>query len=113
MTIYGIGTDITKISRIKKLLKNKKFIKRLFSKNEIKKCEEMVNKANHYAKRFAAKEAFAKAIGVGISKGISFNEIEVYNLKSGKPEINLIGKTQLIVKKILKKKKDQYFFNFV
>jgi holo-[acyl-carrier protein] synthase len=109
MTIYGIGTDITKISRIKKLLKNKKFIKRLFSKNEIKRCEKKVNKVNHYAKRFAAKEAFAKAIGVGVSKGISFNEIEVYNLKSGKPEINLIGKTQLIVKKILKKKKINIF----
>jgi len=109
MTIYGIGTDITKISRIKKLLKNKKIIKRLFSKNEIKKSENKVNKVNYYAKRFAAKEAFTKAIGIGISKGISFNEIEIYNLKSGKPEINLIGKTQIIVKKILKKKKINTF----
>ena len=104
MTIYGIGTDITKISRIKKLLKNKKFVKRLFSKNEIKRSENKVNKANYYAKRFAAKEAFVKAIGIGVSKGISFNEIEIFNLQSGKPEINLIGKTKIIVKKILKKK---------
>ena len=109
MTIYGIGTDITKISRIKKLLKNKKSLKRLFTKNEIKKSENKVNKANYYAKRFAAKEAFAKAIGTGISKGISFNEIEIYNLKSGKPEIHLIGKTKIIIKKIFKKKKIKTF----
>ena len=109
MKIYGIGTDITKISRIKKLLKNKKSLKRLFTKNEIKKSENKVNKVNYYAKRFAAKEAFAKAIGTGISKGISFNEIEIYNLKSGKPEIYLIGKTKIIIKKIFKKKKIKTF----
>ena len=109
MKIYGIGIDITKISRIKKLLKNEKFIKRLFSKNEIKRCEKKVNKENYYAKRFAAKEAFSKAIGIGISKGINLNEIEIYNLKSGKPEINLIGKTKKIIKKIFKKKNINIF----
>ena len=95
MKIYGIGTDIVDVDRIKKSLKNKKLLHRLFNKEEILKCNNLKNSHNCYAKRFAAKEAFAKAIGVGVSKGISFNEIEVYNLKSGKPEINLIGKTQL------------------
>ena len=109
MKIYGIGIDITKISRIKKLLKNEKIIKRLFSKNEIKKCKKKVNKEHYYAKRFAAKEAFSKAIGIGVSKGINFNEIEIYNLKSGKPEINLVGKTKIIIKKIFKKKNINIF----
>ena len=58
MKIYGIGTDIANINRIKKSLKNKDFIKRLFDKNEVKKCSSQINKANCYAKRFAAKEAF-------------------------------------------------------
>ena len=104
MKIYGIGTDIANINRIKKSLKNKDFIDRLFDKNEIKKCSIQINKANCYAKRFAAKEAFSKALGTGISKGISFNEIVVLNEKSGKPYIKLINKTKKIVERKLKKK---------
>ena len=105
MKIYGIGTDIININRIKKSIKNKNFVKRLFSKNEIIKCKNKINESNCYAKRFAAKEAFSKAIGIGISKGLSFNEITVNNIKSGKPEILLTGKTKKIVHKIIKKKK--------
>ena len=52
---------------------------------------------------------FSKAIGIGVSKGINFNEIEIYNLKSGKPEIKLVGKTKIIVKKIFKKKNINIF----
>ena len=58
-----------------------------------------------FCKRFAAKEAFAKALGTGIANGINFNEILVLNQKSGKPFIKLINKTKLNVKKKLKKKK--------
>lgn len=105
MKIYGIGTDIININRIKKSIKNKNFVKRLFSKNEIIKCKNKINESNCYAKRFAAKEAFSKAIGIGISKGLSFNEITVNNIKSGKPEILLTGKTKKIVHKIIKKNK--------
>ena len=75
MKIYGIGTDITNINRIKKLIKNKKFIYRIFHKSEINKCNKQKNISNCYAKRFAAKEAFSKALGTGISKGINFREI--------------------------------------
>ena len=65
--IYGIGTDIVDISRIKKLLnKNKRLINRIFSTREIKYCESRSNKISSYSKRFAAKEAFAKALGTGI-----------------------------------------------
>ena len=111
MKIYGIGTDIANINRIKKSLKNKNFIDRLFSKNEVKKCNNQINKANCYAKRFAAKEAFSKAIGTGISKGINFNEIIVHNIKSGKPNIKLLGNTKKIVNRILNKKKFNIFLS--
>ena len=111
MRIYGIGTDIANINRIKKSLKNKDFIDRLFNKNEVKKCNNQINKANCYAKRFAAKEAFSKAMGTGISKGINFNEIIVHNIKSGKPNIKLLGNTKKIVNKILNKKKFNIFLS--
>ena len=111
MKIYGIGTDIANINRIKKSLKNKDLISRLFNKNEVKKCNNQINKANCYAKRFAAKEAFSKAIGTGISKGINFNEIIVHNIKSGKPNIKLLGNTKKVVNKILNKKKFNIFLS--
>ena len=104
--IFGIGTDLIDISRMKKLLnKNKKFINRIFSVNEIKYCESRSNKIASYAKRFAAKEAFTKALGTGVSKGIFFNEISVNNNKDGAPFIELLGKTKLIVLSLIKKKK--------
>ena len=105
MKIFGIGTDIANINRFKKTLKNKKFINRVFNIVEIKKCNSNINKNNCYAKRFAAKEAFSKAIGTGISSGINFKEIIVYNIKTGKPKIKLLGNTKKIVNKIINKKK--------
>ena len=105
MKIYGIGTDIINIQRIKKSLNSKKFEKRVFNKVEISRCKLQTNKINCFAKRFAAKEAFSKAIGTGISKGIKFDEIVIHNIKSGKPQIKLIGNTKKKVHMILKKKK--------
>ena len=105
MTIYGIGTDIVSIKRIKSSLKKKNFIRHIYSKKEVLKCKETVNPHNCYAKRFAAKEAFSKAIGTGISNGINFNEITVLNNRSGKPYIDLKGQTKKKIKKILKQKK--------
>ena len=103
--IFGIGTDIVNISRIKELLnKNKKFKNRIFSIKEIEYCETRKNKFASYSKRFAAKEAFSKALGIGISKGISFNEISINNNKNGAPFIELIGKTKVIVKNLTKSK---------
>jgi holo-[acyl-carrier protein] synthase len=104
MKIYGIGTDIVSVDRIKKLLKNRNFLKRLFSKEELSKCNKLINSINCYAKRFAAKEAFSKALGTGIANGINFNEIIVMNEKNGKPFIKLRGKTMEIIKKKFKKK---------
>ena len=92
MKIYGIGTDIVSVDRIKKSSKNKNFLERIFCKEEISKCRRLINSNNCYAKRFAAKEAFAKALGTGISNGINFNEIIVMNEKNGKPFIKLMVK---------------------
>tara|TARA_X000001036_G_scaffold12270_1_gene10656 strand:- start:23 stop:406 length:384 start_codon:yes stop_codon:yes gene_type:complete len=105
MSIYGIGTDIVSIKRIKSSLTKKNFINRIFDKQEILKCKRVVSQYNCYAKRFAAKEAFSKAIGTGISNGINFNEITVLNNSSGKPFINLKGETKKKIKKIFKRKK--------
>jgi len=105
MSILGIGTDIVSVDRIKNSLKNKNFLKRVFNKKEIFKCKNIKTKTNCFAKRFAAKEAFSKALGTGISKGINLNEIVVLNKKSGKPYINIIGKTKKILSKKIKGKK--------
>ena len=105
MRLHGIGTDIIDINRIKKSLRNKTFLIRLFSKDEISRCSKLINCNNCYAKRFAAKEAFSKALGTGISNGISFNEIIILNKKSGKPYIALSGQTKRIIEKKFKRKK--------
>ena len=101
--IYGVGTDIVDITRIKKSIKNKKFINKIFSDKEIKKTKNKLD--SYYAKRFAAKEAFSKALGTGISEGISFNEISILNNDKGQPYIELLGKTKIIVNKKIKKRK--------
>ena len=105
MTIFGIGTDIVSVKRIKNSLKNKNFINRIFNKKEISKCKRINNSNNCYAKRFAAKEAFSKALGTGISNGINFNEIVILNKKSGKPYVNVVGQTSKTLNKKFKKKK--------
>ena len=105
MNIFGIGTDIVSVDRIKKSLKSKNFIKRVFNEKEIFKCKKLSNNINCFAKRFAAKEAFSKALGTGISNGINFNEIIILNKKSGKPYINFTGQTKKILLKKFKGKK--------
>ena len=105
MKTFGIGTDIVKIDRLKKISKKKDFLSRIFHKNEILKCKKTKKYLNCLAKRFAAKEAFSKALGTGISRGISFKEIIVQNQKSVKPIIILLHNTKKIVEKKIGKKK--------
>ena len=101
MKILGIGVDIIQNSRIKKAIKNKSFVSRIFSKSEITNSKKKNNKTNYFAKRFAAKEAFIKSIGIGIRKGINFKDIYVINDKLGKPNIKFSNKVNnLIVKKL-------------
>ena len=104
MKLFGVGTDIIRVNRLKKSLKKKLFLSRVFNNEEISKCKRTKKNSNCFAKRFAAKEAFSKALGTGISKGINFNEIVVLNEKSGKPYIKLINKTKKIVERKLRKK---------
>tara|TARA_B100000242_G_C43045374_1_gene487913 strand:- start:1442 stop:1825 length:384 start_codon:yes stop_codon:yes gene_type:complete len=105
MKLFGIGTDIVKISRIKKAFKKKTLQTRLFHHEEIQKCKKTKNSFNCFAKRFAAKEAFSKALGTGIAKGINLKEIVIRNQKNGKPLIKLLNKTKKNVEKELKTKK--------
>ena len=107
MVIYGIGTDIVSVDRIKKCLKNKNFIKRIFNQKEILRCKRVATTYNCYSKRFAAKEAFSKALGTGISNGIKFNEIIILNKKTGRPYISLTGQTKKIIENKFKLKKSR------
>ena len=99
MKVLGIGVDIIENSRIKSLLKKKLFIKKIYGKNEIKFSKNINNKTNYFAKRFAAKEAFAKAIGTGIRKNLNFKDIEILNNKTGKPYYFISSKIKSIIKK--------------
>jgi holo-[acyl-carrier protein] synthase len=98
--INGIGTDIVNIGRIDRLVKlyKEKFINRILSKDEIKYLSEIAksNKIKYIAKRFAGKEAFAKALGLGIGRPINFRDIEITNDKLGKPMINLLNNSDLL-----------------
>ena len=104
MSIIGIGVDIVENSRLKKLIKNKQFLQRIFTKLEQKRSNKLKNKINYYSKRFAAKEAFSKATGLGISKYLNFKDIEIMNDKSGKPLINLNKSSSYYLQKKFKVK---------
>ena len=85
MNIIGIGVDIVSNERIKKSIKNKQFISRIFSEKEIRHSTKVNNKINYFSKRFAAKESLSKAIGTGFRKGLNFKDITIVNNKLGKP----------------------------
>jgi len=107
MKIFGIGTDIINIKRINNSIKRGgyNFKKKIFSNKEINYCEKKKNPSAFYAKRFAAKEAFTKALGTGIGKGISLKDIEIFNDTTGKPNIRLKGFANNFLKKKIKKNK--------
>ena len=100
--LIGIGTDIIKTSRIKNSIKNKNFIKRIYSSEEIKIAKNIKRNYNYFAKRYCAKEAFVKALGTGFSCNISFKDISILNDNKGKPFIKLNQKIKDIIKKKLK-----------
>jgi holo-[acyl-carrier protein] synthase len=92
--IFGIGIDMIEVNRVAEKMEKKSGFKELvFSVTEINYCELKTHKHEHYAARFAAKEAFFKAIGKGWRNGTAFNEIEIINNEDGKPEIFFLGKT--------------------
>ena len=107
MKIFGIGTDIVNIKRMELSLKRHglSFKTKIFSKREILYCDKKKNSSSFYAKRFAAKEAFTKALGTGIRKGIILKNIEITNNVDGKPFISLKGNLSNFLKKKLKSSK--------
>ena len=111
MNILGNGVDIVKNIRIKKILKKDFFIKRIFSKYEINKSKKIKNKVSYFAKRFAAKEAFAKALGTGFRHNLNFKDIIIKNDKAGKPMISLNKKITLFLKKNFSSKNFKIFLS--
>lgn len=109
--IIGIGIDLISNNRIKKIIKkfDQNFKEKIFSKNELNdfenryKNQEKLNQnaINFFAKRFASKEAFSKALGTGIGRGIDFNDIEICNDKLGKPFIKILNNKEAKIKEIL------------
>ena len=94
--MIGLGSDILDIRRIEKTLLRfgDRFKNRIFTESEINKCEKRKLSVECFAKRFAAKEAAAKALGTGFRKGVYWKDLEVINLPSGKPSINFYGESK-------------------
>ena len=110
MKIIGIGVDIIQNNRIKNLLKNKKFLGRIYSDRELKLSKQNKNKVAYFAKRFAAKEAFSKALGTGFRSGLEFKDIEIVNDEAGKPQY---VKNKKIIKIVKNKFKIKNFNSFL
>ena len=106
--IIGIGMDICKVSRIKATL-NKfgdRFKNRCFTFNEINRCDKINNSYDCYAKRFASKEAVSKALGTGFSHGVYWKDIEIINMKSGKPKVELKGNARNVLIEMVPENKE-------
>ncbi len=98
--IIGIGVDLVSVGRIEKLYRDfgEKFVEKIFTKNEILTAQNIKiqddnfsKRSIFYAKRFAAKEAFSKACGLGIGRGVDFCDIEIFNNKLGQPAIKILN----------------------
>ena len=111
MKILGIGVDIIQNHRIKNSIKNYKFRDRIYSTNELKLSASSKNKIEYFSKRFAAKEAFAKALGTGFRYDLNFKDIEIMNDKFGKPYYSKTKKITKIVKKEFKVKSFNCFLS--
>lgn len=91
--IVGLGSDLCDIRRIEKSLARfgDRFTQRVYTEGERRKCDARAARAPSYARRFAAKEACAKALGTGLSQGVFWRDMEVVNLPGGKPTLRLTG----------------------
>ena len=111
MKILGIGVDIVENKRLKKSIKNKSFISRLFTLLEIKNSKSVKDKSIYFSKKFAAKESFSKALGTGFRKGLNFKDVEILNDNLGKPYFRLNNKTKKIILKRFKVKNFDIFLS--
>ena len=110
MKILGIGIDIIENKRVKSSIKNNKFKSRIYSHKELQLSNRSKNKISFFSKRFAAKEAFSKALGTGFRFDLNFKDIEVFNDKMGKP---YYVKNKKITKIVQKKYKVKNFNCFL
>ncbi len=99
--ICGIGIDLVDNSRMERLVKKwgPKFLSRIFTPAEIAYCGKHVYPATHYGVRFAAKESFLKALGMGLGEGVKLSDIEVVNNEQGKPSLVLCGEAKAQIEK--------------
>ena len=102
MKILGIGVDIIENKRIKNSLKNTKFKIRVYDNKELKQSNLSKNKVNYFSKRFAAKEAFTKALGTGFRENLNFKDIVIMNDTLGKPYYLITNKITKIIQKKFK-----------
>jgi holo-[acyl-carrier protein] synthase len=100
MSVIGIGLDLVEVSRIRDLLERHgdRFKERTFTTGEIAYCDKCADPAMHYAARFAAKEAGAKALGTGFSDGVSWKDIEVIRAENGAPALVFHGGAATLAK---------------
>ena len=111
MKILGIGVDIIENKRIKESIKNHNFKDRIYSSKELKLSTLSKNKVGFFSKRFAAKEAFAKALGTGFRDNLNFKDIEIINDKKGKPYYLKSKKISKIIHKNFNIKKYNCFLS--
>jgi holo-[acyl-carrier protein] synthase len=92
--VLGLGTDLVETRRVQQSIDRfgERFLERIFTAGEIAYCTRKKNAAESFAARFAAKEAGAKALGTGISRGVSWKEFEVKREESGRPSLHLSGR---------------------
>jgi len=111
MKILGVGVDIVDNKRIQKSVKNKSFIKRVFSKKELILVKNKKDKISFFSKRFAAKESLSKALGTGFRNDLNFVDITILNDKVGKPYFLLNKKISQLVFKKFKIKSFNFFLS--
>lgn len=100
--IVGMGVDIIEVARVRAAVERfgERFLRRLFTEGEIRYCESKANKYERFAARFAAKEAALKAIGTGLSRGVSWQDVEVVREPSGRPTLSFTGKAAEFAKRL-------------
>jgi len=99
--ISGVGIDLVENSRMEKIIKRwgRKFLGRIYSQGEIEYCGKYANESIHYGARFAAKESFLKALGLGLGMGVKLSDIEVVNNENGEPSLVLHGEAKRVMNK--------------
>ena len=100
MSVIGIGLDLVEVSRVRDLLERhgERFKQRTFTAGEIAYCDRCADPAIHYAARFAAKEAAAKALGTGFAEGVSWQDVEVVRAENGAPSLVMHGGASALAK---------------